>query len=431
MKTFNELDLVAPVQRALANENYSVPTAIQAQTIPAALRGRDVLGSAQTGTGKTAAFALPVLNRLGQRQERVQRNRPLAMVLAPTRELAIQIDRSFATYGKGLRLRQALVYGGVSQVKQVRMLDRGAHIVVATPGRLLDLMEQGHIDLSHLEVLVLDEVDRMLDMGFLPDLKRIISHLPDRRQSLFFSATLPPRIVELADRLLRDPVRVSIAPESPCVERIDQQVVFVERSGKPEMLRQIVEKDPANRVMVFTRTKRNANAVALQLERSGIRAVAIHGDKSQHARQRALTAFGRNQVQVLVATDVASRGIDIDGVSHVVNYDLPIDPECYVHRIGRTGRAGDDGTAVSFCSHAERGELQAIERFIGRSLTGDRLPPRPARASGSHPRGSSGRSRGPRAANRRSVYGGTGSGHPSKRKGRPGKNARRRSAPAR
>ncbi|RMF42661.1 MAG: DEAD/DEAH box helicase [Planctomycetota bacterium] len=426
MKTFNELNLVAPVQRALANANYSVPTPIQAQTIPDALQGRDILGSAQTGTGKTAAFALPVLNRLGQRNEKVERNRPLALVLAPTRELAIQIERSFATYGKGLRLRQALVYGGVSQVRQVRMLDRGAHIVVATPGRLLDLMNQGFIDLSRLEILVLDEVDRMLDMGFLPDLKRIISHLPARRQSLFFSATLPPKIVELADGLLRNPVRVNIAPESPCVERIDQQIVFVERSGKMNLLREIVQKDPASRVMVFTRTKRGANAVAQQLERGGVRAVAIHGDKSQHARQKALAAFGRNHVQVLVATDVASRGIDIDGVSHVVNYDLPVDPECYVHRIGRTGRAGDEGTAVSFCSEAERRELYAIERFIGQSLTGGQTPPPSVRSSSQRPRRSYSRAAGPRGAGRRSGYSGGGSSNPSKRKRRPGKYARQR-----
>ncbi|GIW98986.1 MAG: RNA helicase [Pirellulaceae bacterium] len=382
MKTFDEMELIAPVRRALAVAKYTTPTPIQAQTIPQALQGRDILGVAQTGTGKTAAFALPVLDRLARGPAKVERNRPRALILAPTRELAIQIERSLVTYGKGLRLRHALVYGGVSQFKQVRSLERGAHIVVATPGRLLDLMNQGHVDLSHLEVLVLDEVDRMLDMGFLPDLQRIFSQLPQGRQSLFFSATLPSKILELAGSLLSDPMRVNIAPQSPCVERIDQQVMFVERGEKLRKLCHIVQSGPANRVMVFTRTKRGANSVAEQLERNGIRAAAIHGDKSQHARQKALNAFERHRVQVLVATDVASRGIDIGDVSHVVNYDLPSDPECYVHRIGRTGRAGSEGIAVSFCSHAERRELHAIERFLGRSLSGGEVPPAPsARAS--------------------------------------------------
>lgn len=383
MKTFEELDLIAPVQRSLADQQYETPTAIQAKTIPPALSGHDVLGCAQTGTGKTAAFALPILNRLGQQNRKATANCPLALVLAPTRELAIQIGESFATYGKHLHLRQGLVYGGVSQVRQVRTLNRGVHILVATPGRLLDLLNQGHIDLQRLEMFVLDEVDRMLDMGFLPDLKQIISHLPKQRQSLFFSATLPPKIVELANQLLRKPVCVNVTPKSPSVEKIEQRVLFVERGGKQDVLWRVVNGAEVEQVLVFTRTKRRADAVASKLVRGGIRAAAIHGNKSQNARQQALTAFQRKQVHVLVATDVASRGIDIDGITHVVNFDLPTEPESYVHRIGRTGRAGEVGIALSLCSEAERNELKAIEKFIGKRLDifidQDRPQPQPAR----------------------------------------------------
>ncbi len=365
MRTFDQLDLIAPLHRALADEKYTTPTPIQAQTIPAALAGRDVLGCAQTGTGKTAAFALPILNQLGKHNRKAIPNRPFALVLAPTRELAIQIGQSFATYGRHLRLRQALVYGGVSQSGQVRSLNRGAHILVATPGRLLDLMNQGHIQLDRLEVFVLDEADRMLDMGFLPDLKRIISKLPDRRQSLFFSATLPPTIVQLSQRLVTDPINVNVTPKSTSVERIEQRVLFVERKGKQTLLRKLLRTDGVERALVFTKTKRSANALAERLFQSGFRATAIHGNKSQNARQRALEAFRRKEVQVLVATDVAARGIDIDGITHVVNFDLPVEPESYVHRIGRTGRAGAEGIALSFCSASERPELRAIEKFIG------------------------------------------------------------------
>lgn len=412
MKTFKELDLIAPVQRAIADQKYTTPTPIQAQTIPSALKGSDILGSAQTGTGKTAAFALPILDRLGRQKRAASPNRPLALILAPTRELAIQIGESFETYGKQLRLRHALVYGGVSQHRQVKALSRGAHILVATPGRLLDLMNQGHIDLRDLEVFVLDEVDRMLDMGFLPDLKRIIQHLPKQRQSLFFSATLPPKIVELANRLLRKPVRVNISPESPSVDKIEQRVYFVGRSGKQQLLQKIVDSADVEQVLVFTRTKRNANAVAAKLCKVGIEAVAIHGNKSQNARQRALTAFQKKKVNVLVATDVASRGIDIDDVTHVVNYDLPTEPECYVHRIGRTGRAGRVGVALSFCSDTERDDLHAIEKFIGKRLDGDQ-PRKPARSQASQPPAGRGRA-GERAANSKSANG----GDPAKRRRR-------------
>ncbi len=356
------------MQRAVADEKYTVPTPIQAQTIPAALAGRDVLGCAQTGTGKTAAFALPILNRLGQQNRRAQPNRPFVLVLAPTRELAIQIRDSFATYGKHLQLRQSLIYGGVSQVNQVKLMNRGAHIVVATPGRLLDLMNQGHIKLDQLEVLVLDEADRMLDMGFLPDIKRIIRHLPKERQSLFFSATMPPQIVELTEQLLRNPVRVNVTPKTKTLAAIEQKVLFVDKHGKQALLHSILKTGGVDRTLVFTRTKRGADQVTGQLLRDGITAVAIHGNKSQGARQRALESFRKNHVQVLVATDVAARGIDIDGISHVVNYDMPIDPEAYVHRIGRTGRAGATGVALSFCTAGERGELRAIEKLIGHSV---------------------------------------------------------------
>ncbi|WP_144057999.1 DEAD/DEAH box helicase [Novipirellula maiorica] len=368
MKTFDELDLIAPLKRAISDEKYTTPTPIQAQTIPAALEGRDVLGCAQTGTGKTAAFALPILNQIGGERRKAAPNRPLVLVLAPTRELAIQIGESFATYGKHLRLRQVLVYGGVSQGNQVRALNRGAHILVATPGRLIDLMDQGHIDLRQLEMFVLDEADRMLDMGFLPALRRIISELPNRRQSLFFSATMPPKITDLSQSLLRDPVTVNVTPKSTSVDRIAQQLYFVEKGGKLKLLEKILVDEKADRAIVFTRTKRGANVLAEKLDRNGFKAVAIHGNKSQSARQRALEAFRRNKVQVLVATDVAARGIDIDGVTHVVNYDVPNEPESYVHRIGRTGRAGAEGIAISFCSDAERGELRDIEKFIGMKL---------------------------------------------------------------
>lgn len=394
MKTFDELDLIVPIKRALAQEKYVTPTPIQAETIPAAVQGLDVLGCAQTGTGKTAAFALPILNELGQRNRRAIANRPLALVLAPTRELAIQIGESFATYGKHLKLRHALVYGGVSQVNQVRQMRNGVHILVATPGRLLDLMNQGHITLDQLEIFVLDEADRMLDMGFLPDLKKIINELPDDRQSLFFSATMPPKIVELSGRLLYNPVTVNVTPKSTSVERIDQQVYFVERGGKQPLLEKLLADPGVDRVIVFTRTKRGANVVAERLGKSGIDAAAIHGNKSQASRQRTLEAFRRNKIRVLVATDVAARGIDIDGVTHVVNFDLPTEPECYVHRIGRTGRAGADGIALTFCTSEQRSDLHVIEKLIGQKVPLAAGQPKPAphlehraQRAGSSPRG--------------------------------------------
>lgn len=395
MKTFEELELLPAVQRALSEERYTTPTPIQAQTIPAAMDGRDVLGCAQTGTGKTAAFALPILNRLAEKSRKAPPNQPLVLVLAPTRELAIQIEESFATYGRHLRLRSVLVYGGVSQGNQVRALNRGAHILVATPGRLLDLMDQGHIELDRLEVFVLDEADRMLDMGFMPALKRIISHLPERRQSLFFSATMPPKIMELAQQLLRDPVNVNVTPKQSSVERIEQQLFFVEKASKLSLLQKILGEPEADSAIVFAKTKRGANMLAERLSRGGLRAAVIHGNKSQSARQRALDAFKNREVQVLVATDIAARGIDVDGISHVVNYDMPVDAESYVHRIGRTGRAGADGIALSFCSAAEMGELREIEQLIGKKIpvAPGQVAPRPA-PSERGSRGSRGQSTG-------------------------------------
>ena len=368
METFAELDLIAPLQQALSDVKYTTPTPVQAKTIPTALTGRDILGCAQTGTGKTAAFALPLLNKLGSQNRKAAPHKPFALILAPTRELAVQIGDSFQTYGKHRKLRTTLVYGGVGQGKQVRALQRGTHILVATPGRLLDLMNQGHIKLNQLSVFVLDEADRMLDMGFLPDIKRVIQKLPQERQSLFFSATLAPKIVQLSRHLLNNPYSVNVTPKETSVEKIEQTIIHLEQRDKQRRLEEILDDREVDRALVFTRTKRNANAVTKQLLRSGVSAAAIHGNKSQNARQRALDGFRSRKIRVLVATDVASRGIDIPGVTHVVNFDLPVEPECYVHRIGRTGRAGAEGIAISFCNTAERPDLQAIEKLIGHKV---------------------------------------------------------------
>ena len=430
MQNFNEIDLIEPIRRALADENYHTPTPIQAQTIPAALDGADILGCAQTGTGKTAAFALPILDYLGREYRKAQPNKPQALVLAPTRELAIQIGDSFKVYGRHLQIRTTLVFGGVKQGAQVRALDRGAHVLVATPGRLLDLMEQGYIELNELDVFVLDEADRMLDMGFLPDLKRIIRELPRDRQSLFFSATVPPKIRELSQGLLTDPVSVNVTPKRKSVDLIEQQLMYVDRSAKIETLAEILSADDVDQAIVFTRTKRGANMVMQRLERKRISAVAIHGNKSQNARQRALVAFRDNRIQVLVATDVAARGIDIEGVTHVVNYDVPTDPESYVHRIGRTGRAGASGIAITLCTNEERGELRDIERLIGTRIPladGHEEPSGPiVKQKKSPQRGGGGRRRSPT----RSSASGQGSAGTS-RSGRRGAPKRKKPAGSR
>ncbi|MBD3673862.1 MAG: DEAD/DEAH box helicase [Planctomycetaceae bacterium] len=386
--TFKNLELIGALQKALAEENYENPTPIQAQTIPPALEGRDILGCAQTGTGKTAAFALPMLNYLSKENRKAQPTRPLALVLAPTRELAIQIGDSFGTYGKHLHLRAALVYGGVNQHHQVKALRRGAHIVIATPGRLIDLMNQGHIKLDQLEMFALDEADRMLDMGFLPDLRRIIKKLPEKRQSLFFSATLAPNIVELTKSLLRDPVTINVTPKTTSVETIQQRVMYVQHDQKMTILEDILNGENVDRTLIFTKTKRTANTLSKQLMRFGVNATAIHGNKSQNARQKALDGFRNRKVRVLVATDVAARGIDVDGITHVVNYDIPVEPESYVHRIGRTGRAGADGIAISFCTSKERRELKAIERLIKQDVPVDPEHPFP-QGGGRNSRGKS------------------------------------------
>ena len=366
--SFRELGLAEPILRAVASEGYQVPTPIQSQSIPHVIARRDLLGCAQTGTGKTAAFALPILQRIDAVRRPAEPGAPRALILSPTRELAAQIGQSIATYGRHVHFRQTVVFGGVRQQPQVRALARGVHLLVATPGRLLDLMQQGYVRLDRLEIFVLDEADRMLDLGFLPDLKKIIAKLPPNRQTLFFSATMPPSIAGLAHSLLSDPVRVTVAPPASTVDRIDQRVLFVDRTNKRALLNDLLRAGNFSRVLVFTRTKHGADKVAHQLTRAGVTADAIHGNKSQSARERALQQFRRGTLRVLVATDLAARGIDVDAVSHVINYDLPVDPETYVHRIGRTGRAGADGVALSFCDNSERGALRAIERLVRKSI---------------------------------------------------------------
>jgi ATP-dependent RNA helicase RhlE len=368
---FEELGLAETLLRAVAAQGYSSPTPIQAAAIPPILEGRDVLGCAQTGTGKTAAFALPTLQRLARTECHVNgRGRKVrALVLAPTRELSQQIGESFLAYGRCTSVRCAVIHGGVGQAPQVRALNAGVDILVATPGRLLDLLGQGCVNLSHVEILVLDEADRMLDMGFIHDLRRIVAQVPDRRQALLFSATLPAAIRQLAAQWLRDAVDVRVGPASHPVETIRQSVFFVEQAQKSDLLTHWLEATAWTRALVFTRTKNRADRVARVLQKAGIKADAIHGDKSQNTRERLLHGFRTGQMRVLVATDLASRGIDVDGITHVINYDLPREPESYVHRIGRTGRAGATGTALSFCDMSERGCLQAVEKLIHRRLS--------------------------------------------------------------
>jgi ATP-dependent RNA helicase RhlE len=363
LTTFSELDLIEPLQRALATEKYTTPTPIQAQAIPPLLQGRDLLGVAQTGTGKTAAFALPILQRLTNAAPQGRRS-VRALVLTPTRELAAQIADSFGRYGRHLRLSHAVVYGGVGKVPQIRALRAGVDILIATPGRLLDLMGENCVRFEGLEVFVLDEADRMLDMGFVRDVRRIIAALPKRRQTLMFSATMPKDIASLADSILTNPVKVAVTPVASTVERVKQHVLFVDGANKRALLDNLIKGAGIARAIVFTRTKHGASRLADQLGRGGISADAIHGNKSQSQRERALDNFRRGRCQVLVATDIAARGIDVDGISHVINFDMPNEPESYVHRIGRTARAGASGAAISFCSADERAYLRAIEALI-------------------------------------------------------------------
>jgi ATP-dependent RNA helicase RhlE len=365
LTSFQDFGLADPISRALKEENYHTPTPIQAQTIPLAIAGRDVVGIAQTGTGKTAAFALPILHRILENRIRMQPKTCRVLVLSPTRELSGQILDSFNAYGRHIRLSSALAIGGVPMGRQVRSVMQGVEVMVATPGRLLDLVQSNGLKLNQVEFLVLDEADRMLDMGFINDIRKIVAKLPIKRQTLFFSATMPKDIAELADQMLRDPARVAVTPVASTVERITQRIIQVDHSAKPTLLAQLLKQEPVNRALIFTRTKHGADKVVKGLAKAGIRADAIHGNKSQNHRERVLAAFRSGEIRTLVATDIAARGIDVDGISHVVNFDLPNVPETYVHRIGRTARAGADGVAISLIAGGEEmGYLRDIERLI-------------------------------------------------------------------
>lgn len=366
---FENLNLIEPILQALKTEGYTNPTPIQEQAIPVVLDGRDLLGCAQTGTGKTAAFAIPILQLLHNQKNAQRGPRPIkALILTPTRELAIQIGESFMAYGEHTGLSHLVVFGGVSQVPQVNALRHGIDILIATPGRLLDLMDQRFISLQNIGMFVLDEADRMLDMGFIHDVKKVISKLPAKRQTLFFSATMPPEISKLADTILNNPVRVEVTPVSSTVDKIEQRIFFVDKADKPSLLLDILADSNIKTALVFTRTKHGADKVAKLLNRQNISADAIHGEKSQSARQRALSMFKTGELRVLVATDIAARGIDINQLSHVINFDLPNVPESYVHRIGRTGRAGASGIAYSFCDSEERAYLKDIMKVTGQII---------------------------------------------------------------
>ena len=370
MTDFQALGLSEPLLRAVSAEGYTTPTPVQEQSIPPLLAGRDVLGVAQTGTGKTAAFALPVLQIMSRNRPQGKR-KIRALVLSPTRELAAQIDERFDAYSEHLDIRHKVIFGGVNQNPQVRALQKGLDILVATPGRLLDLINQGHIDITHVEFFVLDEADRMLDMGFIHDIKKVLKLLPKRRQNLLFSATMPSSIANLAGSFLHDAIKVDITPEEVTVDRIDQKIMFLRKADKRRLLVKIIKQERVECGIVFTRTKHGANRLVKQLDQSGISAAAIHGNKSQGARTKALAGFKSGSIPILVATDIASRGIDVDGVTHVFNYDLPNEPESYVHRIGRTARAGKTGVAYGFCDDTESGYLVGIQQLIGKEIPVD------------------------------------------------------------
>jgi ATP-dependent RNA helicase RhlE len=381
---FNDLGLNEPLLRALGDEGYKTPTPIQVQAIPLILQGNDLMGCAQTGTGKTAAFAVPILQLLARQPEpqRGQRRHIRSLILTPTRELALQISESFSAYGKYLPLRNLVIFGGVGQRPQTDALRRGVDILIATPGRLLDLMQQGYISLDQIEMFVLDEADRMLDMGFVHDVRRVLKKLPARRQSLFFSATMAPDIIQLASGILNNPSHVEVTPESTTAETVVQKVYFVDKKDKKNLLKHLLEDPVIESALVFTRTKHGANKLARDLDKAGFYAEAIHGNKSQTARVRALKAFKNQEIRVLVATDIAARGIDIDELTHVINYELPNVPETYVHRIGRTGRAGAAGSSISFCDTEERAYLKDIQQLIGQQVpVADGHPYEPANAA--------------------------------------------------
>jgi len=393
--TFEQLGIIDPILKALQREGYTHPTPIQEQAIPLLLNGKDLLGCAQTGTGKTAAFAVPIIQHLYQTKLRQKGPRPVrALIVAPTRELAIQIYESFTSYGQFTGLRSVVIYGGVKQGKQVQALDKGADILVATPGRLLDLIGQGFIDLSTVTHSVLDEADHMLDMGFIHDIKKIVRLLPQKRQSLFFSATMSKEIESLSKNILGQPARITIQPEQATAEKVDQALYFVSKPDKRKLLLHLLEEESMDSLLVFSRTKHGANKIVKILERAGHKAAAIHGNKSQNARQKALGEFKDGALNVLVATDIAARGIDVDELSYVINYDLPNVPETYVHRIGRTGRAKASGIAISFCDTEERAYLKDIQRLIDQRIPVISDHPYPddgsqpeSKASDSQPRG--------------------------------------------
>lgn len=367
--TFEQLDIIKPILKALTQEGYTNPTSIQESSIKPILEGKDLLACAQTGTGKTAAFVIPILQNLVTigRKNKSQRNIEV-LILAPTRELAIQIGQSIDAYGRFLNIKNTVIFGGVSQKNQVDAINKGIDILVATPGRLLDLMDQGYIELDKVKFFVLDEADRMLHMGFINDVKKVSYKLPKERQTLFFSATMPEEIEKLANSLLKNPEKIAVTPVSSTVEIIEQKLYFVEKKDKKHLLQDILQNESVNSAIVFSRTKHGANKIVKDLSKVGIISEAIHGDKSQNSRQLALSNFKEGKTKVLVATDIASRGIDVDYLSHVINYDLPEESETYVHRIGRTGRAGQEGVAISFCDEESHSHLKAIEKLTGKTI---------------------------------------------------------------
>lgn len=393
--TFNELNLIEPLLRSLKEEGYTTPTPIQAEAIPILLKGIDLLGCAQTGTGKTAAFALPILQLLTENKNYEKKKKIRSLVVTPTRELAIQIEESFNAYGRYTSLNCTVIFGGVGQQSQVDALRKGVDILVATPGRLLDLIGQGYISLKEIEFFVLDEADRMLDMGFIHDVKKLLLLLPKQRQSLFFSATMPPEIVKLANTILTNPQKVEVTPVSSTADTIKQALFFVDKGNKNALLIDVLENKDIETVLVFTRTKHGADKIVKVLVKHGISAEAIHGNKAQNARQRALSNFKEKKTRVLVATDIAARGIDIDELAYVINYDIPNISETYVHRIGRTGRAGANGTAYSFCDAEEKAYLKDIEKLISKKIPVidshpfpliDHNPPPKVQSNHNHPR---------------------------------------------
>lgn len=407
--TFSDLPIIDPILAILKSEGYEIPTPIQAAAIPPLLEGRDLLGCAQTGTGKTAAFAIPIIQHLHGKYRKAISGSPRALVLVPTRELAVQVHESFETYGRGMKMRYTSVFGGVGQGKQVDALERGIHVLIATPGRLMDLMEQGYIKLDLVDHLVLDEADRMLDMGFLPAIKKIVREVPKERQSIFLSATMPPPIQELTHELLTDPVTIMIAPPFTTAQRVRQRLMYVTKDNKRSLMECLLKDERLTKVLVFTRTKHGADRLAKSLKTAKLAIDVIHGNKSQNARQRVLNEFRTGKLRVLVATDVAARGIDVDGVSHVINFEIPNEPDSYVHRIGRTARAGESGESISLCDSEELEFIRDIEKEIGKKIPIDRDQPfhsdlkyvAPARGA---KRSSSKRSSGP--PNRSSKSGG-------------------------